>query len=155
MKISRFHFTVFPLVMLAAVLLSACQNTSSGRPSSVGASSPIVIEAIDGVPPALQTGLRDGLAQGASKNGLTLTDHTDRAKLHLHGYMHVERKNNEFEGFLVFDIFDADENRLQRLTSSIKRHQSSGLSAESMMTSTEITQLGETAMQDVATYLAR
>ena len=69
--------------------------------------------------------------------------------------MHVERKNNEFEGFLVFDIFDADENRLQRLTSSIKRHQSSGLSAESLMTSTEITQLGETAMQDVATYLAR
>ena len=138
------------------LLLSACQSTSSNRPFSARApSSPIVIEAIDGVPPALQTGLRDGLAHGASQNGLTLTDHTDQAKLHLHGYMHVERSNNEFEGFLVFDIFDATENRLQRLTSNIKRNKSSGLSAESLMTTAEITQLGETAMQDVAAYLGR
>ena len=141
--------------MLIALMLSACQSTQSHRASSASVSSPIAIEAIDGVPLPLQTGLRDGLAHGASQNGLTLTDHTDQAKLRLHGYMRVERNNNEFEGFLVFDIFDADENRLQRLTSSIKRAQSSGLRAESLMTSAEITQLGETAMHDVATYLAK
>ena len=68
--------------------------------------------------------------------------------------MRVERSNNEFEGILVFDVFDAEQNRLQRLTSSIKRSKSSGLSVESLMTPAEITQLGETAMADLAAYLA-
>ena len=69
--------------------------------------------------------------------------------------MHADRSKGEFEGFLVFDIFDAEENRLQRLTSSIKRNPSSGLSTESLMTAAEITQLGETAMTDVAVYIGK
>ena len=143
------------MVMTLAVLLAACQSTPSHRPLSAGPSAPIAIEAIDGVPPALQTALRDGLARGASQNGLSLTDHTERAKLRLHGYMHADRSKGEFEAFLVFDIFDAEENRLQRLTSSIKRNPSSGLSTESLMTAAEITQLGETAMSDVAAYIGK
>ena len=153
--ISRDFFGLPPrLLLLAGLLLSGCQTPSHNRTAAVGLAAPIGIEAIDGVPPALQTGLRDGLAKGASQHGVKLTDHPDQAKLHLHGYMRVERSNNEFEGILVFDVFDAEQNRLQRLTSSIKRSKSSGLSVESLMTPAEITQLGETAMADLAAYLA-
>ena len=140
-------------LLLAALLLSACQNTAQHH-NMTASNTPIGIQAIEGVPPALQTGLRDGLAKGANQNGLKLTDHTDQAKLLLHGYMRVERSNNEFQGFLVFDIFDAEQNRLHRSTSSIKRSKTSGLGPESLMTAAEITQLGETAMTDLATYLS-
>lgn len=142
------------LLLLVGLLLSGCQSTNPNRSSATKSSAPIGIEAIDGVPPALQTGLRDGLAKGASQHGLKLTDHTDQAKLLLHGYMRVERNNQEFQGFLVFDIFDADQNRLHRLTSSITRSKSSGLSVESLMTPAEITALGENAMADIAAYLS-
>jgi hypothetical protein len=153
--IDRDFFGLSPrLLLLAGLLLSACQSPSGPRMAVGGLSAPIGIEAIDGVPPALQTSLRDGLARGASQHGVKLTDHPEEAKLHLHGYMRADRSNNEFEGILVFDVFDADQNRLQRLTSSIKRNKSSGLSVESLMTPAEIAQLGETAMADLAAYLA-
>ena len=150
------HAPIRPVLvaLLAGFLLAGCQNLPHGS-SAGGRQGPIVIETIDGVPPALRTGLRDGLAKGANQNGITLTDHSEGAAFHLHGYLHAERTSQGFEGFLIFDVFDADQNRLHRLTNSLKRTPSSGLSVESLMTPTEISQLGETAMASLSHYLAQ
>ena len=139
---------------LSLSLLAGCQSGPQiPSLSSRVSSGPISIEAIDGVPAALQAGLRDGLATGAAQNGLSLTDHADRAKFHLHGYLHVERSARQMEASLVFDVFDAEENRLQRLKTDIKRSPSASLTIEAPLTPAEISQLGAASMRDLAAYL--
>ena len=143
--LARLFFTLLP-----AVLLGACQSSgnSSARPH-LGAGSIVVIEGIDGVSKPLQQAVQEGLEKGAQRYGVKLTNAPDQAGLHLRGYLTAGPHLPQGQAAtLVWDVFDAQENRIQRITSTLPAP-----SGQSGLTSREASQLAETSMSDLAGFL--
>jgi hypothetical protein len=144
----RTHCRLFWI--LPSVLLAACQGAGNGSGhTSVGAGSIVVIEGIDGVPKPMQQAVQDGLEKGAQRYGVKLTNTPDQAGLHLRGYLtngaHLPQGQT---ATLVWDVFDAQENRIQRITSTLP-----AASSGNGLTSREASQLAETSMNDLAGFL--
>ena len=139
------------LCMLPPVLLlAACQSAGNG-PSRLptGAGAVVVIEGIDGVPKPLQTAVQEGLEKGAQRYGVKLTNAPDQAGLHLRGYLTAGSRLSQGQAAtLVWDVFDAQENRIQRITSTLPAPP-----GEAGLTSREASQLAETSMSDLAGFL--
>ncbi len=139
--LTRLFFMLIP-----ALLLGACQGTGNGSARShPGAGTVVVIEGIDGVSKPLQQAVQEGLEKGAQRYGVKLTNAPDQAGLHLRGYLtsgpHLPQGQ---AATLVWDVFDAQENRIQRITST---------ASASGLTSREASQLAETSMNDLAVFL--
>ncbi len=136
--------------ILPAVLLAACQGAGNGSGHvSVGAGSVVVIEGIDGVPKPMQQAVQDGLEKGAQRYGVKLTNTPDQAGLHLRGYLTTGSHLPQGQAAtLVWDVFDTQENRIQRITSTLPAS-----SSGNGLTSREASQLAETSMNDLAGFL--
>ena len=151
--IMSLHFRTITRVLCTlapALLLTACQSSghSSARPT-IGAEIVVVIEGIDGVPKPLQQALQDGLEKGAQRYGVRLTNTPDQAGLHLRGYLTTgTHLPQDQAATLVWDMFDAQENRIQRFTSTVPAPAS-----PRGLTSREASQLAETSMKDLAGFL--
>jgi hypothetical protein len=143
--LSRLFFMLIP-----ALLLGACQGTGNGsaRPH-LGAGTIVVIEGIDGVSKPLQQAVQEGLEKGAQRYGVKLTNAPDQAGLHLRGYLTAGPHLPQGQAAtLVWDVFDAQETRIQRITSTLPAPSNqSGLSGR------EASQLAETSMNDLADFL--
>ncbi len=149
MRLIFYPFTRILLTLIPVLLLSACQSAGNGSARSPGAGSVVVIEGIDGVPKPLQQALQEGLEKGAQRFGVRLTNAADQAGLHLRGYLTAgAHLSKDQPPTLVWDVFDAQENRIQRITSTL-----AAPSPPSGLTSREASQLAETSMNDLAAFL--
>lgn len=144
-QFDHFRSSIRLFALIASVmLLAACQGAGGNR---AGAS--LSIDGIEGVPKSLQEALRDGLERGAQRHGLSLDNGTGQGNLHLRGYLTGAGAQSQSEGAkLVWDFFDAQENRIQRITSTLAvKSGQKGLDGQDMA------QLAEASMGDIAHFL--
>lgn len=137
------------LALTCLMGLAACQSTNGSDRPHVGANAVLVIDGIEGVPKTLQEPLRDGLEKGAQRHAVRLGNTADQAGLHLRGYLTAgSNLPPDQTATLVWDVFDAQENRIQRITSSLPSP-----AGHAALTSREAGQLAEISMADLARFL--
>jgi hypothetical protein len=103
-----------------AIGLSACQN--SGDSYTLLKSSPegvpIVLESIDGAPATVKTAFVGELTSAATDRKVELVGTGDQARYRVRGYLSTEMTDGETSVSYVWDVFDAQKRRAQRLTGS-------------------------------------
>jgi hypothetical protein len=112
--------TALPLA--AALALAGCQSGGGGpllaaRGSAAGV--PITFESIEGAPPALHSALTGELASAASARQVEVVGAEGQARYRLRGYLTTEQTADGGTALaFVWDVFDAERRRAQRITGS-------------------------------------
>ncbi|HVL72792.1 MAG TPA: hypothetical protein VM434_13040 [Beijerinckiaceae bacterium] len=100
--------------------VTACQDGRgllAGRTSPSGV--PVAVESIEGAPPAVRTALADELASAANARQVELVGMSAEARYRVRGYLSTEpREDGGAALAFVWDVFDAEKRRAQRLTGS-------------------------------------
>jgi hypothetical protein len=104
----------------AALALGGCQNSggaslSRGSPAGV----PIAVESIEGAPPAVRTALASELVSAATARQVELVGAHAQARYRVRGYLTTEATADGGTALaFVWDVFDAEKRRAQRVTGS-------------------------------------
>ena len=102
------------LAAVAACGLAACQ-TAGGSP----AGKPIAFESIEGAPAAVRTALAGELASAASARQVEIVGNGNPARYRVRGYLTAEPTADGGTALaFVWDVFDAQARRAQRVTGS-------------------------------------
>jgi hypothetical protein len=133
-----------------AVALGACQGSglAGGSPEGI----PIALESIDGAPAPVRTALMDELNTAASDRKVELVGASAEARYRVRGYLSTETNAGETKVAYVWDVFDSQKRRAQRLTgSSPVRVASSSLSSLDKET---LAKLAGASMDEIAGFLS-
>jgi hypothetical protein len=133
-----------------AAALGACQGSglAGGSPEGV----PIALESIDGAPAPVRTALMDELNTAASDRKVELVGASAAARYRVRGYLSTETDAGETKVAYVWDVFDSQKRRAQRLTgSSPVRVASSSLSSLDKET---LAKLAGASMDEIAGFLS-
>jgi hypothetical protein len=100
--------------------LAACQAAGESTASFKGSPEgvPIVLESIDGAPPPVKTAFVSELTSAASSRKVELVGTDTQARYRVRGYLSTETADGETSVAYVWDVFDAQKRRAQRLTGS-------------------------------------
>lgn len=129
--------------------LTACQGTL-GNASPEGV--PVALESIDGAPPPVRMALVDELATAASKRKVDLVGSSAQARYRVRGYLSTETDGAETKVAYVWDVFDSEKRRAQRLTgSSPVRVPAGSISALDKET---LAKLAQSSMDEIAAFLS-
>jgi hypothetical protein len=129
--------------------LASCQT--AGSP----AGKPIAFESIEGAPAAVQTALAGELASAATARQVELVGMSNPARYRIRGYLKAEPTADGGTALaFVWDVFDAQQRRAQRVTGSSpikaasKKNPWDGLDKEALA------RLAARSMDEIATFLA-
>lgn len=134
--------------------LASCQGGgmfSSGSP----AGKPIAFESIEGAPPEVRTALAGELVSAASARRVELVGNGAAARYRLRGYLTAEPSADGGTTLaFVWDVFDAQARRAQRVTGSApitaasKKYPWDGLDKEALA------RLAARSMDEIASFLS-
>jgi hypothetical protein len=143
------------LAAAIACALAGCQGGGFGLSQGSPAGKPIAFESIEGPPPAVQTALAGELAAAASARQVELVGNGADARYRLRGYLTAESgADGETRLAFVWDVFDAQARRAQRVTGSApvkapsKKNPWDGLDKEALA------RLAAKSMDEIATFLS-
>ncbi|MET0745407.1 MAG: hypothetical protein ABWY78_18695 [Microvirga sp.] len=109
------------IAMLLIAGLAACQGAggaSSSRSGGSPAGVPIVLESIDGAPAPVRTALVNELTTAAADRKVEIVGSGTDARYRVRGYLSTETTEGETSVAYVWDVFDAQKKRAQRLAGS-------------------------------------
>jgi hypothetical protein len=101
--------------------LAACQGAGGPMASRSGGSPegvPIVLESIDGAPATVRTALVSELTTAAENRKVEIVGNGTEARYRVRGYLSTETTEGETSVAYVWDVFDAQKKRAQRLAGS-------------------------------------
>ena len=139
--------------------LAGCQSRGGGdglfAASGSPAGKPIAVESIEGVPATVRTALSDELASAATSRRVELVGSSAQARYRVRGYLSTETTaDGASQLAFVWDVFDAQQRRAQRVTGSSpikaasKKNPWDGLDKEALA------RLAAKSMDEIATFLA-
>jgi hypothetical protein len=136
--------------------LASCQSAGGfgfGQGSPAG--KPIALESIVGPPEAVQTALAGELATAASARQVELVGKDGAARYRVRGYLTAQP---DAEGgaalAFVWDVFDADERRAQRVTGSSPIATGSRKNPWEGLDKEALARLAARSMDEIASFLA-
>ncbi|MBM6592778.1 hypothetical protein [Microvirga pudoricolor] len=140
---------LLPTMALAAGL-AACQGDSASLRGGSPEGVPIVLESIDGAPAPVKTALVDELTTAAASRKVELVGTGTEARYRVRGYLTTETAGGETSVAYVWDVFDAQKRRAQRLAGSspVKVASWSELDKETLA------KLAGSSMDEIAEFLA-
>jgi hypothetical protein len=155
--------TLGKLVLAAAtaMALAACQQSAStgdnrsfagvgGSPSGV----PIVLESIDGPPGPVQNAFRTQLTDAAASRKVDLVTAATPARYRVRGYLSTEETSGgETSVAYVWDVFDAQKKRAQRLVGSSRVRAATSQGWSEFDTET-LAELAGASMDEIAGFLS-
>lgn len=110
--------------LLAALALGACQTNGAGKPvasSAVSGSKAIAFESIDGAPQPVFDRLVASLASEAKTQQVAVVSRqTEGPAYRVRGYFAAAVENGQGEVDWVWDVFDADRERVLRVAGTEK-----------------------------------
>jgi hypothetical protein len=133
-----------------AVALGACQGSglAGGSPEGV----PIALESIDGAPAPVRTALMDELNTAASARKVALVGASADARYRVRGYLSTETNEGETKVAYVWDVFDSQNRRAQRLAGSSPVRAASG--SASGLDKETLAKLAGASMDEIAEFLS-
>jgi hypothetical protein len=135
------------IVITAA--LGACQGSLiSGSPEGV----PVALESIDGAPAPVQTALIGELATAASDRKVELVGSSAQARYRVRGYISTAQEDGETKVSYVWDVFDSQKRRAQRLAGSRPVTLASG--SISSIDKETLAKLAQSSMDEIAEFLS-
>jgi hypothetical protein len=145
----------FPTVAVACALASCQSGGGFGLSQGSPAGKPIAFESIEGPPPAVQTALAGELASAASARQVELVGKDSAARYRVRGYLTAQPTADGGTALaFVWDVFDAQARRAQRVTGSSpiktasKKNPWDGLDKEALA------RLAARSMDEIASFLA-
>jgi hypothetical protein len=145
-----------PLLTAAvACALASCQGGGSMFSSGSPAGKPIAFESIEGAPAAVRSALVGELANAASARQVELVGNGAAARYRVRGYLTAEPGPDGGTSLaFVWDVFDAQQRRAQRVTGSSpiktasKKNPWDGLDKEALA------RLAAKSMDEIASFLS-
>lgn len=100
--------------------LAACQGAGevSSRTGGSPEGVPIVLESIDGAPAPVRTSFVNELTTAAANRKVEIVGNGTDARYRVRGYLSTETTEGETSVAYVWDVFDAQKKRAQRLAGS-------------------------------------
>lgn len=132
--------------------LAACQNMGgsvNGSPEGV----PIMLESIEGAPGPVQTAFVGELNSAASDRKVEIVGTSSQARYRVRGYLSTETADGETTVAYVWDVFDSEKRRAQRLTGSSPIKVGSSNPWTSLDKAT-LAKLANSSMDEIAQFLA-
>jgi hypothetical protein len=146
---------------LIACGLAACQSGGGSLFGGAGspAGQPIALESIEGAPAGVQTALTDELASAASARKVELVGNAGEARYRVRGYLTTERTPDGGTALaFVWDVFDAQARRAQRVTGSTPIRAASSKTARKNpwdgLDKEALARLAERSMDEIASFLS-
>lgn len=105
-------------VLLAALALGACQTNGGNKPATAAispGSKTIAFESIDGPPEPVFDRLVADLSEQAKARQLPIVSRESKAAYRVRGYLAASVANGKGEVDWVWDVFDADSDRVLRV----------------------------------------
>ncbi len=133
-----------------AIALGACQGSglAGGSPEGV----PIALESIDGAPAPVRTALMNELNTAASDRKVELVGASGTARYRVRGYLSTETNEGETKVAYVWDVFDSQNRRAQRLAGSSPVRVASG--SLSSLDKETLAKLAGASMDEIAEFLS-
>ncbi|MBF9234351.1 hypothetical protein [Microvirga alba] len=151
MAVTKHAGRIATVMMMAT--LGACQGSGgsfgslNGSPEGV----PIALESIDGAPAPMRTALMEELTTAASDRKVELVGSSAQARYRVRGYLSTETEDGETKVSYVWDVFDSQKRRAQRLAgSSPVRAAAKSISA---LDKEALARLARTSMDEIAEFL--
>jgi len=107
-------------VAFAATLLAGCNTTQSGLFASNKGPASIAFDSIDGPPPNVFQSLVRDLNSEAKSRKLTVLSRDDEPTYRARGYMGAQLKTREASITWVWDVYDAERQRVLRISGEEK-----------------------------------
>ena len=107
-------------VAFAATLLAGCNTTQSGLFASNKGPASIAFDSIDGPPPAVFQRLVRDLNSEAKSRQLTVLSRDDEPTYRARGYMGAQIKTRDASITWVWDVYDAERQRVLRISGEEK-----------------------------------
>jgi hypothetical protein len=130
------------------IFLGACQGPFSGSPEGI----PVALESIDGAPAPVQMALISELATAASDRKVDLVGSSAQARYRVRGYLSTATEDGETKVAYVWDVFDSQKRRAQRLAGSSPVRVSSG--SISSLDKETLAKLAQASMDEIADFLS-
>ena len=110
-------------VVLASLLaLAGCQDSGldlsaqSAPRVTVGASTPVAVQQIDGLPQELSPRFSAALASEAQAREIVFVDANQSPRFKIRGYLNAHQGEGGVTATWVWDVFDTKHNRAQRIS---------------------------------------
>lgn len=141
-------------VAALALCLGACQGKEGSYASLDGTgSASILLESLDGIPAPVKAAFLEELTTAALDRKVEIAGPDAQARYRIRGYLSTQTINGQRKIAYVWDIFDSQQRRAQRLTGSDPLPGQSPQPLSSLDRAT-LTQLASASMDDIAAFLA-
>lgn len=131
------------------IALGACQGSFSGSPEGV----PVALESIDGAPAPVQTAFMSELSTAASDRKVELVGSSAEARYRVRGYLSTATEDGTTKVAYVWDVFDSQKRRAQRLTGTSPVNVPSG--SISALDKEILSKLAQSSMDEIAEFLSK
>lgn len=144
----------FATTVLACALAS-CQGGGGMFASGSPAGKPIAVESIEGAPPEVRSALAGELASAASARQVELVGTGEAARYRVRGYLTAEPTAEGGTALaFVWDVFDAQSRRAQRLAGSAPLKAASNKNPWDGLDKEALARLAAKSMDEIATFLS-
>jgi hypothetical protein len=110
------------MVMASLLALAGCQDSGldlsaqSAPRVTVGASLPVTVQQIDGLPQELSPRFSAALASEAQAREIVFVDASQSPRFKIRGYLNAHQGEGGVTATWVWDVFDTRHNRAQRIS---------------------------------------
>lgn len=143
-------------VILAALALGACQTGSGNKPvaatSIAGGNKAIAFESIDGPPQPVFDKLVASLSSEASARQVKVVSRQSPAAYRVRGYLAAAVTNGKGEVDWAWDVFDADQERVLRVSGTEKV--GDGKDVWNKLDDATLTRIAAQSLDEISTRLA-